>query len=177
MSSQESHTRSVFSSSIDIVRGQGELWHFSRVLPARNVGICGSLLIEPEAFLQHIQSSVLCFGSLLIFAHQSNRRNSFWWNCNYSFYKNISTWMCKCFLSHQTPFGVLCLLTHGLLVSLILWRQLVDKCPENLPYVVKCILLPSVRVLDGSGVGCVVLDLGWATQLVSESSQPSSIKS
>lgn len=74
-------------------------------------------------------------------------------------------------------FGVLCLLTCGLLVSLILWRQLAEKCPDNLPYVVNCMLLLSIRVLDGSGVECVVLDLGWTTQLVSESSKRSSIKS
>lgn len=55
ISSWEDCTRNVFSSSKDILRGQEELWHFSKVLLEFNVNSCESLFIKPEAFLQHIQ--------------------------------------------------------------------------------------------------------------------------
>ena len=84
-------------------------------------------LIKPEAFLQHTQFLWLVHWGPLIW---SNWRNIFWWNF-ILFAKKKNKLMCKLFLSGQTPLWVLCLVTHRLLalMGLMLWCQLVDRCP------------------------------------------------
>lgn len=149
------------SSSKNIVRGQGEQQHFSRVLLDLNVNSGEACLLNLTPSSTTSSSSPLCIEGLLIFASKLTGETSSGETISFTNIKvNVRT-----FSFSQIPLWVLYLITHGLLalVSLVLWCQLVNEHPADLRQWVKCILLLSISVLAWM--------LGLVTQLVDESNK------